>query len=63
MNFTINGQIQLDKQTFYRIDDLDSGLTGIDFLRHPAALVQDRQLAERIVKLLNADEKERSKPG
>ncbi len=52
--FTVNGATKIGTKEFYRIDDLSAEREGLDFLANPVALVADKDLARRIVDLLNA---------
>ncbi len=51
--YIVNGTVMLGNKVFYRIDNLDEGREGLDFLNNPGALVPNRVLAEHIVSLLN----------
>jgi len=53
--FVVNGTCMLGGKVFHRIDDVSEGRTGLDFLNNPGALVPKKELAERIVDLLNED--------
>lgn len=56
--FTVNGTCMLGGKVFHRIDDLTQERVGLDFLNNPAALVPDKELANKIVALLNEAPKE-----
>ncbi len=53
IRFCVNGQTAVG---YWRVDDIAAQLTGIQFLMRPAVLVRERELAERIAKLLNESE-------
>lgn len=38
-NFIINGLVNVGGSQFWRIDDLDAGRVGVEFLKKPAALI------------------------
>jgi hypothetical protein len=59
--FSINGQIHVGAQKWWRVDALGENLAGLEFLMHPFALVGRRVDAERIVRLLE-EEEERELP-
>jgi len=40
MPYAINGVVEISGARFWRIEDLSSNLTGLEFVRKPAALVR-----------------------
>jgi hypothetical protein len=53
MNLSVNGVVMVNGAEFWRIDDLDSGLVGLEMLANPFALVKKKEDAERIVEALS----------
>lgn len=58
MQLQVNGRTQ---QGMWRIDDIDALRTGMEFIMHPTALVESRELAELIVRLVNAAQEDRER--
>jgi hypothetical protein len=56
MNLVVNGVVRVNGAEFWRIDDLDSGLVGLEMLANPFALVKKKEDAERIVEALSSPE-------
>jgi hypothetical protein len=51
MHLILNSKTQ---QGMWRVDDLDNGRTGVEFMMHPTALVESKELAELICRLINS---------
>jgi hypothetical protein len=60
MTLALNGKVIVNGAEFWRIDDLDSGLAGLEMLANPFALVKRKEDAERIVAALALSRPERS---
>jgi hypothetical protein len=52
----VNGVVTVNGAKFYRIDDLESGLVGLEMLANPFALVKKKEDAERIVAAMSSPE-------
>ncbi len=56
--YVINGVVLVGRKRFVRIDKIDADTPqqtdGLTFLTNPAILVADKEIAETVVKLLNA---------
>jgi len=52
----VNGAVAVNGVDFWRIDDLESGLVGLEMLANPFALVKKKEDAERIVEALSGPE-------
>lgn len=57
MKLIVNGQVVVNGRLWWRIDDAESGLTGLEMLANPFALAMKREDADAIVKALSAPEK------
>lgn len=53
MYLTINGRVQVGPAEMYRIDDLDSGKSGLTMMQEPFALVLKKEDAEAIIAAMN----------
>jgi hypothetical protein len=56
MLLSINGLVTINGAEFWRIDDLESGLVGLEMMANPFALVKEKADAERIVAALASPE-------